>query len=885
MEMKSWEENTAFLAKLQQKQKEIKEQVSQLAEQAVKRNWKKKISEKISTELNFFSQNLELSMESFYFSEKAKKELRGHCGTFACNSKNIMKKYGNDIETQILGRLIELYNLQASITVKTEELYAEKVNVLMGKIKRMRGKSAENEGFLKGLVKNDEVYKNMNRIVQENSEFLAAVKENLNQVTKILKPNISKTLLLLENVERIVPTRILQEFSQSKSEIELEYNATLEYIQSFIGLLDEFTDPEANFEKFSEISMNENSVHELTTEIDMKGFSREKERFLIEQSKVSDCKILIQAVKQELTSDANNIKNLRNVIEKLEKEKKIIEDSFNSSGDRCSCIKRISDSKIGLVVRAIRDVLNILGDAISIRKRNIKSLQMTSPSEYLSTDDYGNISDSAPSPASLKKHLSSSLKQNSKFTNLIGTRKSLEKMQHSDTFTKKSEQDFLENSVTDSIENFEIEQESLKFNLFCTENNHAIDLAKANIDLTTALNKAKVLEDKIKDLQLQNASYKERISELQEKNEKKLWNSAKLRNAQKTVKGLTDDYKILKKACFEGFSQISKEIQGNVKEMIGKFFAFQKDFEKENKGKIEELLECNEGLRIQTEALKDSFQMEVKKMNCEGQELKKMNKDLKDSLLKLSTKYDFQNKIIADIVLLIPNPIGENLACIKSFVHSQTLFFTEVSYYFQENNIEIILEKIKSLKPDKDCGSFAVTEPSLIVKELETYTGRNLFEILGFLKQKDSMLKSQILEIPQNFQKALRMTLAFFNNQIDENLEKLEKCLDFLRVFKQNPLKKNPNPSTEFNLLEEMTDHVCELEDQIQDHKCEQIGLNNIITKQAKDLIQAKEELNKAKLFTERSLHFFQELLDLDLKTPQFLELKSEVSAFLSSKS
>ena len=92
---------------------------------------------------------------------------------------------------------------------------------------------------------------------------------------------------------------------------------------------------------------------------------------------------------------------------------------------------------------------------------------------------------------------------------------------------------------------------------------------------------------------------------------------------------------------------------------------------KNKKEQIEELLDLNEGLRIQTEALKDAFQIEVKKINSESQEIKKSNKELKDSLFKLTSKCETQNKTINEIASLIFSGSGDSLAIIKNFVISR----------------------------------------------------------------------------------------------------------------------------------------------------------------------------------------------------------------------
>ena len=309
---------------------------------------------------------------------------------------------------------------------------------------------------------------------------------------------------------------------------------------------------------------------------------------------------------------------------------------------------------------------------------------------------------------------------------------------------------------------------------------------------------------------------------------------------------------------------------------------------KNHQEQIEDLLESNESFRIQTEALKDAFQTEVKKLNQEASEVKKLNKDLKDSLLKISTKYENQNKFINEIAQLIQFGGNDNLTTIRNYIQTQQAFMSEIFDCFKEKNTENLLSTIIELKKEKDSGNSMLKKLSQVVYDLEKYTGEQAFQILGYLKNKEAKYKIFIEEIKQNFEKNMRNMLAAFNALIDGNLDRIKKCFSRVLQYKSNNGKNMDENLMDIyeknNLLEEMTDHVCELEDKLQQSKFNQIELNDIITKQAKEIINSTEESNKLKIYHDSCLQLFEEYKDIDCQYSECNEFKKKVENILQSK-
>ena len=223
---------------------------------------------------------------------------------------------------------------------------------------------------------------------------------------------------------------------------------------------------------------------------------------------------------------------------------------------------------------------------------------------------------------------------------------------------------------------------------------------------------------------------------------------------------------------------------------------------KNKKEQIEELLDLNEGLRIQTEALKDAFQIEVKKINSESQEIKKSNKELKDSLFKLTSKCETQNKTINEIASLIFSGSGDSLAIIKNFVISRL-----ESPESKETNLESSFA-VSQLKKENDYCNDKLKKISFVIYELEKYTGQQSVQILEYLKNKEGKYKIIFEEVKQVIDKNIRQFMASFNVLAIEKMGKIRKCADKLFLLKSSLNLQRTESLNELRLKDKILDQM-----------------------------------------------------------------------------
>ena len=912
METISWEEQTNILSNLKEKHNEIKSQVMVLTQRVAQNNWKKKVVNKITSEVSSFTSKLALITQKLHVSDFSKREIQSLSDSLVHNVDTVFKGFSVDLESMVIDKLSEVYQMQSSITLKTEEIYKEKISALhlqLKNLKACKSKSFDQDRFSVSQEQNHEMHQNMTRIVQENSQFMNAVKQNLMKVAGILKPNIERTLALFNSIRPKVPNMFMRDFSDSRSEIESEYRLVIEYINSFFSLLDEFSESTVNFDKFSEISKNEYSLHRLETEdIDLRDTSQNCRSPCMKRESPHtsgiDGRVLFRMIEEELSFDKETTRQLREVIETLKKERRSIDEISRTSTDQCRCIKKITESKINLIGKTVGELLDILGHAISTRESKIRTLEGASPAEIyiedyscISEESYGSNKDEIQQPIP-KKTESYHSSQDITFMRFMENRDFSKDKEGKGRMGKDKNVSYKMNarvnggeSNSESSEEINLVQPELKFDAFCTDSSKDLEINRLKTEIHMISGRNAANEGKIKELITENSQIKKEINELLLENDRVMLSSSKLKSAKLSLRFLFQEFGEFKKSYQEEVTTFQSEIQGKISAVPRIIFNLRRAFEKNYEESIEELSEQNENLKIQNDALKDAFQVEVKKINLESQEIKKMNKDLKDSLLKLSNKFDTQNKSIGEIAQLLPNLTGDNLSGIKNFITLQIAFNSEVFALFQEKDLPKILETLSELK--KESNTAKEPRNSILLKfnepisDLELYTGQTFLSILSYLQQRDRQQKILISEVKQVFEKNTRNVIATFSALIDEKLIKIQGCVKNLGKLKRSLLSQKGVFSSESinneTLLEEMTNHICDLEEQIQEHKFNQIELNNIITKQAKDFIQLTEESNKAKIFTTKCMRVLQHLSDLQIENSQFVEIKSEIVSILSS--
>ena len=261
-----------------------------------------------------------------------------------------MKNNDQNIESLMTAKLTDLYKLQNSISLLTEQVYKEKMTVFKSHKKEIP--NIYNKTITKDKI--SELLTNISQIVLQNSQYIDALKQNLLQIKNKLKPNIDNTIKLLKFVEKKIQQRFSSDFIEAKEGICDEFFEILEYISTFSELLEEFCGSETRFQRFQNYFSYNQSINQKEP--------IKKENTIIETpNQVLEPEILIQS-----------IKDLANIIELVEREKNMIETRFFNPSEKCKCIQKLSDSKLNNILTIINDLLKILKNAMITRENRIK---------------------------------------------------------------------------------------------------------------------------------------------------------------------------------------------------------------------------------------------------------------------------------------------------------------------------------------------------------------------------------------------------------------------------------------------------------------------------------------------------------------------------------
>ena len=493
----------------------------------------------------------------------------------------IFNEINADVESKAINKLLEVCNIQSSIALLTEEIYKNQIKSIKSQLnKSNERKSSET---LLSHDKSAEIYINMSKIIQENSQFLNAVQRNLVQIGSILKPNIVKTFNLLDFIEDKIPKKYMNEFVHLKNDIEIQFNNSIEYLNSFFENIDDFNESTANFDKFSDISHNEFSVHMLETEeIDLQRSVNTKEkRYSLRSSTNED--ILFGLINEEMHSDLENIRRLRKIVETVEKEKKN-QESLKKGPEE---IQKSMSLSFSLVSNTVNEVLDILKNIISLREIRIKKLKLVQNENKLEKTDELNtlyeLSDIKPlviTETNEKLYRIDNKYKNNTFKEKLNNSTSLDsraneinKFNKSNTFnsTKKFTQNLrIEDGIISGDENSEdksseIGLESLQlspnFSLLVNENISLEKFNKLASELESAKNKHHEYEAIIKGLQVQDSQQKKKINVLILESDRLMLFTNKFKNTKIALKQFILEFNSFKEIINREHKSVKLDIQ------------------------------------------------------------------------------------------------------------------------------------------------------------------------------------------------------------------------------------------------------------------------------------------------------------------------------------
>lgn len=862
MEKNSSNKRTELLSELQKKHEGIRKEVEILEKHLKSALPGRNLSQSITQEANIFFNTIEKFLKKPEFSEKIRLEGKKLLESRKKSFESSLKAMNLDFEALAVSKMLDIFKLQAKIYEMTGNLYGEKQEELEQELRSLYEKIKEAENLSKSKIASPrrlqnrtiELSKSMLQIKQKNSEFVSALKENLQQLSSILLPNIEKSLNFLVLIQQKLPQDFAPEFSNEKSELESRFKDVSDYLESFFSILEDFSD-EPHFGRFSDISNDQESIHRIEAkEISLSKESsicKSRQSFFDELGKKPE--MLIKVIDMEIESDKESIKNLKVFICKIENERKNLEVMFDEEVGECK-LKENCEQKAVFISQYAEEALQILKKSIVSREKRMRLLQNSSSFEKNFSRDGISLSfDHSKPPSAIKlrnpleKPLLCLRREPINFRKIIESKEDTEKIWNPecyDLFTG-------DNSILSLDSDSE------------TSNNDGISKTpEIHKSFNSKVAKAPSYST-VKSFHnlTQNESF--HVLKILDCSKKAPKNTLLYKKLMMIVSQMKSVIFSIKNQYIEDLGSAKREVQKQILGFPSMILAFQRSVTKNSQIEIEDLIDSNESFRSQIEALKEAFQVEVRNMNAETAEVKKMNKDLKDSLLILSNKYEIQNRFVNEIMAAVPSHASENLNKLKDHVLAIISTYKLITRIYQESNPEILCKTLSEIKVPTDSNSES------ILKNIESYLNTNRNQIIESLQKKDRTLRIQLVEVGQVFEKHFKNINAVTAGFLDEKIMKVQESIKKLSTFKNVVAKYMDECLLEMKSREKACDDLNEkiggLERQVIKMKINEKELQCVISSKIIEIQDSKENFNTLQEFSEDCVRVL-EKVNMELK-------------------
>jgi hypothetical protein len=197
---------------------------------------------------------------------------------------------------------------------------------------------------------------------------------------------------------------------------------------------------------------------------------------------------------------------------------------------------------------------------------------------------------------------------------------------------------------------------------------------------------------------------------------------------------------------------------------------------------------------------------------------------------------------------------------------------------------ENLMDLVSELKKEKEFCNDKLKKISVVIYELEKYTGQQSVQILEHLKNKEAKYKIVFGEMRQVFDKNMQQFVITVNALVDEKLGKINQCLKKLLRFKDALGKQMNECINELQLkdamLFEMTRHASTLEKQLQ--KPGKPDFASLYSSKLSDL--NPDHLDNTKLHHQKCIALLQDISNLDMDITDFTDYKIKIDDLIDSK-
>lgn len=809
---------------LKHKQDEILSEVENLESKINNIHKKREIAASVSSNLSKHSHYLKDLSKSYQSPSILSQKLLNLSESIQLQENLITKHLNYSLESAAIPKLIQLLKLQASINSFTESFYKEKLE--------SASVHKKNKQFVDAKNKAAELAQSLALIQIQNKEFTAAIRNNINQLSLLIEPAIEKTLNFFVVLQQNLTQSENSEFLNEKTELEDHFRSISNYVRNFSDLFEEFCLSRKEFETFSEIEPNENSVHRLEFEDTEESHQISCDRLRVSKEFIEEMKIVDEIVKVA-DVDAENqklhLKSLLRIMENLESENKKWED-LNYSYAKPNFVEQNK-----FLCSLVNEFFQLLKECIGAKDLSISTLEKIREKAVKRMKDHKRLNSSL---------FNSSVKHSYIFVDPPRT----EVNQAGRYRDEKTYSKVFENSPFKCIEEFNESQEQGL--------NHSVRIEKDSLE-----NPEKLADD-LRVALSQIRSFQEIIAELQKKEKKLQENIEDLKNARPSSLRLHFPSYIPK---FVELTKLFYQFKSSTRSELEAFCKYIQELSTKNEAKlrqsqlklrkeIEELKDLNESLGYEKDVLKDTFQAEVKKLMNELLEVKKLNKDLKDSLLKLSTKYESQNKANNELMAALNLNNGESIAGFKAAWAAQQKFINKLQNHFGIKDLETLSNSIleeKKVRVEENTDALAIF--------------KNTYQV---------------------FDKNLAKFSTIFKNFTEKYEFKVEKCKHLLEIFKkvyENDMTGCLQEIESQSLaIKEYSVKVEELERSVIKYKHIERELQCVISTKSLELQESNENFTTLQEFTENCIRVIEEFRNLYISKEEFKDLEPAIEEILA---
>ena len=535
--------------------------------------------------------------------------------------------------------------------------------------------------------------------------------------------------------------------------------------------------------------------------------------------------VIVEEIVRVADADAENQKmyltNLMRIMDSLEVESKkweVYKKSVNKGN---------LNEQVKFLYRVVNDFFQLLKESISSKNQSIEKLEQIREKAVKNKKNRTRLNSSL---------FNSSLKRSYIFVDAIKHGKEVS--------CRYKDEKGIDGSPFNCIEEFSDSPEPNVSNSVRFEKDSLENTEKLANDLRSAQSQLRFLQETIAELQAKDEKNQELLKVIQFPKDNGLTNEIS------KFFQLASQFSLLKsrtKSDLQYFSEYIQEINLSFKGKI-------QDLLLEHRKEIDELKDINESILYEKEVLKDTFQIDVKRMMNELTEVKKMNKDLKDSLLKLSNKYESQNKMNNELFAIANLNSGESVAGFKNVWTAQQKFVSKLQGVFGVKDLDVLLTSI------------------LEEKELKTVQKTDFSGILT--------------EIFQTFDKNTLKISTAFKTFIEKYQFKVEKCKQLIEIFKKvyesdmtGCLQEIESQNT---AVQKYSIKVEELERSIIKYKHLEKELQCVISTKSLELQESNENFSTLQEFTENCIRVIEEFKNLYSTKEEFKTLEPAIEEILA---